>query len=372
MNQLAKEYEKETGVKVEVETLGGGVGYSTGLKAKLVGQTEPDIFNNPGYSDMDDYMDRLTDLSNEPWVSRVPEFAKQAVTRDGKIYGMPVGLEGHGLVYNKDLFAKAGITTPPVTLSEFKEAFKKLKDAGIKPIATGFGETFVLGQFQMIATALHEDPIQFSRDVASGAKKIADDPYFQGWLEFFDLAIEYAEPNPLTTDYNTQVTMFASGEVAMMGQGNWTQAGIDKIDPNLNVGLLAFPVGDAPDQNGYITGGSPNYWVVNSKGQHPEEAKAFLNWLVTSETGKRFIVEEFKFIPALDGIEYDPKALGGIATDIIEYSRAGKMLTWNTDYPGRDSLNKEFGSVMQSYIGKQIKREEVLPGFDAAIERLKK
>ena len=36
-------------------------------------------------------------------------------------------------IYNKDLFEKAGIADVPTTPDEFKEACRKLKDAGIQP-----------------------------------------------------------------------------------------------------------------------------------------------------------------------------------------------------------------------------------------------
>lgn len=48
LNALAEEYEKETGVKVEVETHGGGEDYGALLKAEIASGSEPEIFNNGG------------------------------------------------------------------------------------------------------------------------------------------------------------------------------------------------------------------------------------------------------------------------------------------------------------------------------------
>ena len=56
---------------------------------------------------------------------------------DGKQYGIPFDLGMVGFWYNKDLFAQAGITTPPATWDEFLADIDKLKDAGITPIAVG-------------------------------------------------------------------------------------------------------------------------------------------------------------------------------------------------------------------------------------------
>jgi raffinose/stachyose/melibiose transport system substrate-binding protein len=370
MNRMAADYEKETGVKVAIETVGGGADYGAALKAKLAAGEEPDIFNNNGFNLLDPYMDRATELTDQPWISRVPDVAKQPMLRDGKVYGMPMTLEGHGLIYNIDLFAKAGITTKPTTLAELSDAMKKLKDAGIQPIANGFGEWWVLNQYLGVATALHPDPIQFSKDVTEGKIKISEDPIFRSWISFLDLVLKYSNDNPLTTDYNSQVTMFASGKAAMMGQGNWTQVQIDGIDPKLNIGLIAIPAGDTPELSGYITSGVPNNWVVNKKGAHPEEAKQFLNWMVSTDIGKRYIIKEFKFIPALTDIPYQKGDLGSIAEAVLEYINNNKAKTWSQQYP--ETYDKEFGASMQAYVAKKITSEQLLKQFDEAIQKLVK
>ena len=45
-----------------------------------------------------------------------------------------------GFWYNKSLFEKAGITTPPTTIDEFNAAVDKLKAAGIAPVSVGAGD----------------------------------------------------------------------------------------------------------------------------------------------------------------------------------------------------------------------------------------
>ena len=54
---------------------------------------------------------------------------------NGKQYGIPWDMGMIGFWYNKDLFAQAGITAPPTTWDDYLAAVKKLKDAGITPLA---------------------------------------------------------------------------------------------------------------------------------------------------------------------------------------------------------------------------------------------
>ena len=71
---------------------------------------------------------------------------------------------------------------------------------------------------------------------------------FKQWPNLLDLTLKYGNDNPLTTDYKTQVTNFATGKAAMMQQGNWTQVDIDKLDPNIEFGILPMPIGDKGDK----------------------------------------------------------------------------------------------------------------------------
>lgn len=94
---------------------------------------------------------------------------------------------------------------------------------------------------------------------------------------------------------------------------------ITEINPEINMGFLPIPVSN-DDSADRLPVGVPNNWVLNKNSEHLEEAKTFLNWMVSSETGKRYITEEFAFIPAFDNIE--PNGLGDLGESILEYSKA--------------------------------------------------
>ncbi|MBW4083913.1 ABC transporter substrate-binding protein [Paenibacillus sp. S150] len=362
LNALAEEYEKETGVKVEVETHGGGEDYGALLKAEIASGSEPEIFNNGGYTALVPYMDRAADLSNEPWVESLIPTSKAPATVDGKLYGMPMNVEGYGLIYNKDLFSEAGITEEPKTLSQLKDAAAKLKAAGITPFEAT-NEWWSMGIHLVNVGLAHQpDPKKFIDDVKAGTQTIKGNAVFEQWLDLVDVIFGNAQDNKMTADYATQVAEFASGKAAMMLQGNWTQGDIDKIDPALNLGLLPLPISE---KEGTILVGVPNNYIVNSKSAHPEEAKAFLNWLVSSETGKTYLTKEFKFIPAENNIETDAADIGQVAVAVQEKSAAA--LGWNWDmFP--DGVTQGFGAAMQEYLGGQLSHDQLLEKLDKAVQ----
>jgi len=374
LQNLVNEYEKETGVKVQIETVGGGADYGAALKAKFNSGDKPDIFNNGGFSDLDLWLENLEDLSDQPWVKDLVKGTDEPMTHDGKLYGMPIGVEGYGFIYNKDLFAQAGITEVPKTLTQLEDAAKKLQDKGITPFINGYGEWWVLGNhFVNLPFAYQADPNAFIAGLNDGSQKIPGNEVFENWTKLFDLTVKYGGKNPLQTDYNTQVTEFATGKAAMTQQGNWTQVQITKTNPDVNIGFMPMPISEDAAANDKLFVGVPNNWVINKNSAVKEEAKAFLNWMVTSETGKSYITKEFKFIPALTTISATEEDLGALASDIMKYNKDGKVLSWNWfKFPQGEASSKKFGDSMQGYVGGQLTKEKMLEAFQSTWDSLKK
>ncbi|MCR8645124.1 ABC transporter substrate-binding protein [Paenibacillus sp. N1-5-1-14] len=372
LNKLKAEYEKANpNVTLQIETVGGGADYGAALKAKFASDDAPDIFNNGGFSDLELWKDKLEDLSDQPWVANVNDIAKEPMTKDGKIYGQPMNLEGYGFIYNKDLYAKAGITELPKTLTQLEDVAKKLQAAGITPFANGYQESWILGIHNLnVAFANQKDPDKFIAGLKAGSDRIPGNSTFDQWAKMFDLTIKYGNKNMLTTDYNTEITMFASGKAAMTQQGNWTQVQISKIDPNLKIGFIPMPINDEADQDKLFVG-VPNNWVINKNSKIKPEAKEFLNWLVSSDIGKKYIVDEFKFIPAFKNITADAKQLGDLAADIQKYSQAGNVRSWNW-FKLPDGAVQEFGSTMQAYIGGKKNKDQMLEDFQKTLDKMYK
>lgn len=369
--EMIKEFEAEhPNIKIKLETVGGGADYGAALKAKFASGEEPDIFNNGGFKELELWKEKLADLSEEPWAEHVLPIGKVPMTdpEDGKLYGMPVNLEGYGFIYNKDLFEEAGITEPPTTISELKDASEKLKAKGITPFSAGYGEWWVIGQHLLnIPFAQQDDPEAFIAGLYDGSEKIVGNEHFKNFKEVLDTEIKFGNSNPLTTDYNTQVTQFASGQTAMLQQGNWTENMIYEVNPDMNMGFLPITISDDEDAN-RLPVGVPNNWVLNKNSKHLEEAKTFLNWMVSSETGKKYITEEFSFIPAFDNIE--PAGLGDLGQNILEYSKNEQTIPW-TWFMWPDGANKEFAASIQEYAAGKIDYDTLLERFQSSWDNLK-
>lgn len=371
-NAFTDEYtEQHPNITFRNEILGGGTKWQTILKGKFAANEGPDIFIVEGPSQARLWGDHIADLSDQPWVENALPFTLKDMQIAGQLMGMPVNLEGYGYIYNKDIFEEAGVAERPTTLSALREAAQKVQDAGYTPFMTGYSTWWVISLHSAnIPFAQQPDPHAFIAQLNAGEASIADTKLFQDWQNVFDLTLEYGEKNPLTTDHRKQTQMFANGEAAMIQQGVWKEIDIYSVNPEANIGLLPIPLNDDPAMD-RIPVGVPFYFVVN-KNSAPEiqaEAKKFLNFLVSSDTGEQYITDVFKFIPAY--AHMSATSLGGVGQDILQYASEDKVIPWVFGkFP--DGCAKETTTHIQAYIGGQHDFATALENMDASWQELAK
>lgn len=343
------------GITVEATILGDD--FSATRQARFAGGEGPDLFFVEGYSDAQTWLEYLTDLSDEEWVEDLAANTVDGVTFDGKIYGFPIGLEGYGFVYNKDLFEQAGITELPRTLTELKEVDEKLKENGIQASCDAMAEWWFTGQHLLsIPFGTIEDPQGFAEAVTAGEKTIADNPYMDGFFDIMDYMTGYGEgADSVGMDYNASIAKFAAGETAMMMTGNWAEVSITTANPDINVGIFAVPMSDDAADARIATNVSA-YYAVNNQSEYVEEAKEFLNWM--HDHYQEYFVDQLNLIPAFtEGIATDN--LGMIAGEISGYVNEGKtspfaFFFWPT------GANQEFHAPLQQYAAGVLDRDGTL------------
>lgn len=331
--------------------------YDTLLKTRFASGDEPDVFMTKAFTDISDWSDKLADLSNEPWMASVSPSAVDGMTVDGKKLGFPVAFEGYGFIYNKDLFAKAGIDKVPDTLTELKEANEKLKAANIPSYNEGYKEWWVLGQHLFnLPFAYEKDPVASIEKINKGEMKVVDTASMNGFFEVLDQTVKYGKgAESVGSSYDNQVSDFASGKTAMMQQGVWTIDSIMKINPDIKMGMFAIPLTDnAADTR--LPVGVPGYYVINKNAKNLEECKKFLTWL--HKNGQKYLVDSFKLIPAFTDLKTTPE-LGPLAADLSAYVDKNQTIPWaHALWPS--GSNQEFVKPLQAYVGGMLSKEKTL------------
>lgn len=351
---LAKEYSDATpGVTVEVEVVND---FQMIRQARFASGSAPDIFAVRGYVDFYDMQEYAENLNGEPWVSDLYEAVKPGISLDGEVYGFPMALESYGFIYNKDLFAQAGITEEPQTLSELKEVCEKLEAAGITPFGEAYKDTWRFGQhlFSM-PFALESDPAGFCEEINAGAKTISQGKNMDGFFDAFDMTLEYgAGQDSVAIDYDANAAAFAAGKVAMFQDGIWFWNAFKDMGADFDIDMFAVPMSEDP-ADAKLPVDVPGYFVVNKNG-HVEEAKAYLNWL--HENAPRYYLETLKVLPPFESVEVGEDA-SPLDKKTLQYSADGKTIPWSfLLWPS--GTPDQFGISLQKYIDGQLTREECM------------
>jgi raffinose/stachyose/melibiose transport system substrate-binding protein len=347
MRKMAADYEKEhPGIRLVVESFGGGQDFDAALADRYQAGTLPDVFMSLGSISLDPWIPQAEDLSDQPWVADLRPGTADAATRSGHLYGNPLSIEGYGFLYNKALFRKAGIDRLPDTLSSLEQACRKLKAAGILPFSNGYAEWWVLGihNFNILLGSVAQLD-RFVSALAAGAPPGPDAAAVEGWMDLLDLTSRYGAAHAtLSGTYTTSVATFLAGQAAMIQQGNWIEPDLDKNAPDLEVGVLPMPISDTPDRR--LPMGVPNFWVVNKNSPVKAEAKAWLEWLHSSPTGRRFLLGELKAIPPYKSM--DSASVGALSAPFAEAWRQGRTLPWL--FPQFEDKTKAVAAAMRSYL----------------------
>ena len=373
LEAAAEKYMAENpSVEIKIQTVGGGDDYGAALRSKFASGNEPAVFNVGGPQDVADWQDKLADLSDESWVDLAYTGVLDGVTFDDKVYGMPFNQEGYGFIYNKSLFEKAGIDAESIkSYASLKAAVKKLdkqkKKLGLKAVfAFPAKETWVTG-LHLSNTALANE---FGNVLKAYNAEEVDFEYGDALKKLIDLQANYAyKPDGKkgslnAVDYSTQVEeLFSLEQVAIIQQGNWAYGSIAGIDKEVaqNTGFLPMPVVGAKEDS--IPVGIPMYWTVNkNKNEEVKDAaKDFLSWLYTSEEGKKIVINDFGFIPALKGYKgEDLEPNNPLAKDVLKYSNQDRTMPWVfMGYPSGWGMNV-LGTNIQSYLAGDMTWDQLI------------
>ena len=266
------------------------------LPTLLQSKARPDIFYSWGGGNFqqrvrDGLLKDITALSGN-LVKKLPEGALNAYRYEGKLYGAPRDVSQVGFWYNKKLFAQAGVKAESIkTWDDFLNTVKKLKAAGITPIAAGGADKWPvhfywsylvmrIGGFKAFNDAMNSrgDGFKSPAFVKAGHefKRLVDlKPFQKGFM-----AANYGKAAGYFGDYKAAMHLMGNWDISVHRDASVTKKGV--VDADL--GFLNFPAvkggkGSATSTLGGITG-----WVV-SKGASNGAVK-WLEVLLDLETQK--------------------------------------------------------------------------------------
>lgn len=276
-------------IKVKVETIGYD-DYFTQMQTRVAGGTAPDCYelnieNFAAYANKG----LLAPISGVD-VSGLNATALGAFNVGGTQYGLPESFSNVVLIYNKDLFDRAGVGYPTADwtqedLQTAAEAIRALDDNifGIwQPIT--YNEVFkVVAQYG--GSLLNADKTAFIINSPENIKAV------QTLVD--RVLVSNVQPNSVQQGGMGDWDMFMSGRLGMIPTGIWAfQTFTENCD-------FAWDIAVEPGSTQKATHFFSNCVVINPESKNQEAAAAWLAWLTSSTASADIRLEAGWDLPAL-------------------------------------------------------------------------
>ena len=387
--EIAKEYEKETGVKVKVVTAAANT-YEQTLKSEIAKTSAPTIFqvNGPiGYNSWSDY---CLNIKDSKLYSYLADESLAIKDKDG-VYAIPYVVEGYGIIYNNAImdryFALPNKKTDIKSMEEIN-SFDTLKKV-VEDMTAHKKELDIEGVFASTSLSSGEDwrwqthllniPLYYeyrdNKDNLNPTLALLESKeilfkYSKNFKNIFDLYIE----NSITSknllgskSVADSMAEFALGKVVMVQNGNWGWSQISGVEGNTvkarDIKMMPIYTGIDGEKGQGICIGTENYLAINKNATEEQQkaSLAFLEWLFSSEKGKKYVTEKLGFITPFNTFSQDQIPNDPLAKEITRYMNDDSTTTipWIfTAFPS-DQFKKEVGSGLLDYVQGTKKWDEI-------------
>lgn len=289
--RAAEAFTRETGIPIEINFNGRDI-RMTLQPALDAGQTidlfDEDIDRVSGVwgqylLPLDDFITRVFPTTGgKPYYQVVNRTLLDTARQlgNGSVRNIPYQPFVFTVMYNKDLFDRAGITALPRTWDEFLAVCARLQAIGVHAITVDdayisalVGYTFsrLVGVEETLRMAAQND---FSGPAVLRFGQIWEHMARSGFIH----------PNAAGNVWPTgQINDFASGRAAMYLNGTWLPNELRGNAPNMRWGSFAFPAIDPAGAGTEANNFGAQSFGINRNSRFPEEAFQFIVFMTTGE-----------------------------------------------------------------------------------------
>ena len=275
----------------------------------------------------------------------------------GSVKNIPYQPSAFVTLYNKDLFAKAGITGTPKTWSDFLAACEKLKAVGVPAITVDDAYMACFFGYNMDRLVGEKETLRMVNDKDFTGPQVLE--FGKIWENMAKKG--YISPKAASNIWPAgQVEEMAVGKVAMYLNGTWLPNEIKAQASDLNWGAFAWPAmsskGDGIEANNY---GCQSF-AVNKNTKYPEEAFRLIVWLTTGEWDERLAKESIG-IPAGNNTAWPVQ----LAEAKVIVDNTTNRLDWAVGMENDPEINAK----IKENFAKLIKGDLNAEGFAAAMAK---
>jgi raffinose/stachyose/melibiose transport system substrate-binding protein len=258
-----------------------------------------------------------------PGVQTTSRYNAQGIMGDGEWYGVPNYAEYVQVYYNKDLFAKHGVTVP-TTMDELTAALDKFAKAGVTPLANS-GAEYMAQQYvyQLALTKITDRSWVDAYERYTGKADFHDEAWTYGLTTFADWVKKgYIAKTSVGTKAEDAGVAFIGGKFPMLVSGSWWAGRFEQEIKGFEYGTFLFP------SSKFTLGSGGNLWVIPKTSKNAALAYDFIDITmkkgiqnklgnaggvpvaadesaITSVKGKE-LIKNYNSLSAADGLAFYP------------------------------------------------------------------
>lgn len=299
--EIAKEYEaKHPDVDVQLQFLENEA-FKAKLPTLLQSNDVPDFFYSWGGGVLEEQsktgaLKDLTDVFDADGGKLRQAYNASAIdglSFDGKVWAVPYRVSLVSFFYNKELFAKAGVKAEDIkTWDDFSATVKKIKEAGIVPIAGGGGEKWPIHFYWSYLVMRNGGQAVFDAARKGEGEGFMNPAIIKAGEQLAEFGkLEPFQPGYLGSTWPQALGVFGDGKAAIILGFDNTEANQRKnagdgkgLAPE-NIGRFAFPVVEGGAGKATDTLGGLNGWALTKNAS--KEAIDFATFLTSKESEEK-------------------------------------------------------------------------------------
>ncbi|MNK61879.1 Multiple sugar-binding protein precursor [compost metagenome] len=299
--EIAKEYEaKHPDVDVQLQFLENEA-FKAKLPTLLQSNDVPDFFYSWGGGVLEEQsktgaLKDLTDVFDADGGKLRQAYNASAIdglSFDGKVWAVPYRVSLVSFFYNKELFAKAGVKAEDIkTWDDFSATVKKIKEAGIVPIAGGGGEKWPIHFYWSYLVMRNGGQAVFDAARKGEGEGFMNPAIIKAGEQLAAFGkLEPFQPGYLGSTWPQALGVFGDGKAAIILGFDNTEANQRKnagdgkgLAPE-NIGRFAFPVVEGGAGKATDTLGGLNGWALTKNAS--KEAIDFAAFLTSKESEEK-------------------------------------------------------------------------------------
>ncbi|WP_197085134.1 extracellular solute-binding protein [Saccharothrix sp. ST-888] len=283
-------------------------------------------------------------LSIDTQANLIDAFAKAGQVV-GSQYGIPFAASTRAFFYNKDIFAKAGITQPPATWEDLRKDAVQIHSRvpGVLPYALPLGPEEAQAESMMWTMSggggLSDSAGNYSIDSEQNRATFA-------WLRTSLVDAHLTYPDPGSVDRKTAFADFAAGRVAMLNGHPSLMQKANAAD--LEYGTAPIPRKNAQDKVGTL--GVADWMMAFKANGHRTQIKKFLSFVYRKENTLKFD-EIYNLLPVTQDTR-DEMTGSGMREDLKSFLATLPSASF---YPVGDPSWEKVSAMIKKSIGGAVR-----------------